>query len=180
MELKREEEVQGTQSTFSGQSDQTDAYVAQNNGSEWEPYGAGINQDNNPYVSSNVMLSKQEFYKHPVMSKSRKNINACSIIIYLCAALTFLANVVLMQNIFGMLDVLLLVGLGLGIHLAKSRACASIILGYSVINLIFVLVTTGRLTGYLIVICGVYAVVETFKFQKAWNTYEQTGSYPGI
>lgn len=78
-------------------------------------------------------------------------------------------------NVFGILDVAIVVGLGLGIQFAKSRVCAVILGVYSVFNLIYMIVLTGRPGGWLIIICAVYAIMYTFKYQKAWNAYQQTG-----
>ena len=120
-------------------------------------------------------MSKAEFYKQPALKKNRSNITACAVVAYFCAACTFIVNVVLAHNIFGMVDVCLLLGLGLGIHLGKSRVCAIILLVYAGINTIYILLTAGRFGGYLILLCGIYAVIETFKIQKAWKEYELTG-----
>lgn len=29
--------------------------------------------------------------------------------------------------------------------------------------------------GWLIIVCGVYSIIYTFKYQNAWNKYQQTG-----
>lgn len=164
MEFKPDEPVMETQAAGS--------QPAQN---EWGKYDGWNEQNGEPYVSNQARMSKKEFYKHPSMKKIRGNINACSIITYLCAALTFVVNVLLTENLAGIVDVLLLFGMGLGIQLAKSRVCSVILLVYAGINTIYMVITAGRLGGYLILICGIYAVMETFKFQKAWSEYEKTG-----
>lgn len=176
MELKQDDKVQNTI-----MEQKTDVYAAPASGetqsgeNEWGKYAGWNDQSENPYVSSGARMSKAEFYKQPALKKNRANINACAIITYICAACTFLINIVLVNNVSGMLDVCLLLGLGLGIHLGKSRVCAIILLVYAGINAIYTIVLTGRLGGYLIIICGIYAVIETFKLQKAWKEYELTG-----
>ena len=171
----KEDETSGTSDAKFGQENQTvntDSQPVQN---EWGQYDGWNNQNDEPYISNQSRMSKKEFYKQPSMKKIRGNINACGIITYICAAITFLANILLTQNLAGIVDVLLLLGLGLGIHIGKSRVCSVILLVYAGFNTIYMIVTTGRLGGYLILICGIYAVIETFKFQKAWSEYERTG-----
>lgn len=104
-----------------------------------------------------------------------KNITAAAIIAYVIGAITFIVNVVMAGNIAGLVDVMIVVGLGLGIHLAKSRACAVIITAYSIINFIYVILLAGMPGGWLIIVCGVYSIIYTFKYQNAWNKYQQTG-----
>ena len=72
-------------------------------------------------------------------------------------------------------QMLSMVGLGLGIHLAKSRACAVIITAYSIFNFIYMILLAGVPGGWLIIVCGVYSIIYTFKYQNAWNKYQQTG-----
>lgn len=120
-------------------------------------------------------MSKNEFYKHPANKKHHGNIMGCSIFLYICCGLTFLVNVVLSGNIFGIVDVLILLGLALGIQIGKSRVAAVVLCVYSVFNLIFMLIATGRPGGYLIVIAAVYAIIGTFQFSKAWAEYQRTG-----
>ena len=57
----------------------------------------------------------------------------------------------------------------------KSRACAVIITAYSIINFIYVILLSGMPGGWLIIVCGVYSIIYTFKYQNAWNKYQQTG-----
>ena len=172
MELKMEDDVKMGQAqpqneTVAGQDPwmmENDVYV----------------QDMNPYATPKAMLTKKEFYKHPVMKKARGNINSAAIITYICVVATFLLSVILFQNVFGMVDVLLLLGLGLGIHIGKSRACAGVLMGYSLFNVIYMIITTGQLGGYWIVIAAVVALMGTCSFQKAWKEYSTTGTYPGV
>lgn len=78
-------------------------------------------------------------------------------------------------NIFGLLDVIIVIGLGVGVHVAKSRACAVVLLVYSVFNMIYMLLLAGMPGGWLILVCGIYATIYTFKYQSAWQRYQQTG-----
>lgn len=169
MEFKQDETMVGTQET-SAMDTQINMQPVQ---SEWGQYAGENEQYSGTY--NQTRMSKKEFYKQPSMKKIRGNINACGIFSYISATLTFLVNVVLVSNIFGMLDVILIAGLGMGVQLGKSRVCSIILLAYACLNTIYTLIATGRLGGYLILICGIIAVMETFKFHKAWAEYEKTG-----
>lgn len=120
-------------------------------------------------------MTKKEFDQCESIKPIAKNIMASAIIAYVIGAISLVANVILGGNVFGILDVVIVVGLGLGIQFVKSRVCAVILGVYSVFNLIYMLVLTGRPGGWLIIICAVYAIMYTFKYQKAWNAYQQTG-----
>lgn len=122
-------------------------------------------------------LSKKEFLKHPNLTKCYKNIKESAIILYVCAVLS-LAIGFFTGNYSVIIDVILIIGLALGIHLAQSRACAVCICVYSVINVIVTTIENGRLGGYLILIAAIYAIKATFQFQKAWKNYQQTGQIP--
>ena len=51
----------------------------------------------------------------------------------------------------------------------QSRVASIILLVYAAINVIYLLIETGRLGGWWIAVVGIYAVIYTFKFQKAWK-----------
>ena len=130
------------------------------------PYGQ-------PYGSTPTM-TKKEFWKHPSLKSCRGNINGVAILLYFSAAVTLL-TAVLSGNYFILIDALFVLGMGLGIQLGKSRVCAILIFAYSIYNLIYGLITTGKPTGWLVIIAGILAIIYTFKFQKAWKEYQQTG-----
>lgn len=69
------------------------------------------------------------------------------------------------------LDAFLLLGLALGIHIGKSRVCAVIVLVYSILNCLYALISTGKMSGYLIIIAGIYATIYTFKARKEYKEY---------
>ena len=135
------------------------------------PYGQPV------YVQP-ALLAREQFDQHPLVQKYCKNIRASAIVMYVCAGITLLANVVAAQNIAGLLDVAILVGLGLGVHLARSRVCAYITLAYGVFNLIYMLVEYHIPGGYLVILGAVCAVGATSQYWKAWKNYQQTGQFP--
>lgn len=156
---------------------ESDESMQQNNTYQSE----NVYQQNNQYVmpeslySGTTRMTKKEFNECANIKSITKNITAAAIIAYVIGAITFIVNVVMAGNIAGLVYVMIVVGLGLGIHLAKSRACAVIITAYSIFNFIYMILLAGVPGGWLIIVCGVYSIIYTFKYQNAWNKYQQTG-----
>lgn len=123
-------------------------------------------------------ITEEQFYALPTMEKCRKSIVACAILLYCSAAITFIVNVVLPGYFWGIIDVMLLLGLGLGIHLGKSRVCAVVACVYSCLNLIYMIIANGTTGGTLIVIASILSVIYTFRYKSAWKKYQETGILP--
>lgn len=114
--------------------------------------------------------TKKEFLQMPENQSLRKQIRTAAIICYVCAGITLLVAI-FAGSALSIIDVVILVGLGLGIHLAQSKVCAIVLAVYAVANVIITLVVNGSLGGWLIILAAVYACIATFKLDKAWNAY---------
>lgn len=125
-----------------------------------------------PVTAAPKVATKKEFMKLPENKKIRSELNAASIITFVCAGITLLSGV-LSGNYGILIDVAIMVGLGLGVMLAHSRACAIILLAYGLLNVVVGLMTNGVPSGYLIVIAGILAVIYAFKAEKLWKQYQQ-------
>ncbi len=121
-------------------------------------------------------LSKKEFLHHPNLKKCASNIKVSAIILYVCAAISSIA--LIGGNLSSLIDIALIAGLALGIHLAQSRVCAILICIYSVFNMVISLIAYGTPSGWLILAAAIDAIIVTFQFQKAWKEYQQTGILP--
>ena len=115
-------------------------------------------------------LSKREFYKKYATKKDKSNIKSAAIFAYICAGVS-LGLGLLQQNYSVIIDVALIAGLGLGIHLLRSRVCASLLLLYGFANSIFGLLSTGRIQGWWLILAGFMAVQATFHFHKAYRLF---------
>lgn len=131
-----------------------------------QPTAGGYNA--NGMQGSQAPLTKKEFFKHPNVASLRSQIIGAGIFCYISAGL----SLVFADSI---IDALLILGLGLGIHLGRSRVCAIILTVYSVFNMIIMILLEGTLTGWLILLAGIYAIIYTFKYQSAWAEYKKTG-----
>lgn len=116
--------------------------------------------------------TKKEFLMLPENKKLRSQIRGAAIICYICGGLTLLLMLVSM-NLMMLLDVAILVGLGLGVHLAYSRVCAILLAVYAVFSVIVGIVVNGTVSGWLIVLAAVFAVLCTFNLEKGWKIYQQ-------
>lgn len=124
-----------------------------------------------PYTP--VVTTKKEFIDLPENAKLKKELKTSGIICYICAGITLVMGLLVSGNYYIILDVALLVGLGLGIHLKQSKACAIALAIYGVISMVVGLVVNGQPSGWLILLAGVYAVIYAFKLDKAWKQYQQ-------
>ncbi len=122
-------------------------------------------------TSAPIVATKKDFLNLPENKKLRSNINASGIICYICAGITLLVSVIAAGSIASLLDVLLLVGLGLGVHLAQNKVCAIILLVYACINTIISIVALGTFGGWLVLLAGIFATIYTIKLDKAWKAY---------
>lgn len=86
--------------------------------------------------------TKKEFLMLPENKKLRSQIRGAAIICYICGGLTLLLMIISL-NLMMLLDVAILVGLGLGVHLAYSRVCAILLAVYAVFSVIVGLVSTA-------------------------------------
>lgn len=122
-------------------------------------------------------LSKREFYKKYATKKDKSNIKSAAIFAYICAGVS-LGLGLLQQNYSVIIDVALIAGLGLGIHLLRSRVCASLLLLYGFANSIFGLLSTGRIQGWWLILAGFMAVQATFHFHKAYRLFRTQDILP--
>lgn len=128
----------------------------------------------NQYMG-NTQMSLKEFYKLPQMKTCRTNITVAVVCMYISAAVSFLLMVLLMGDVFALLDCALMIGMALGIQIAKSRACAVITAVYSIFNALVFLIDSGSFGGWLIIAAAFCAVYGTFRLRKAYEKYKSTG-----
>ena len=117
--------------------------------------------------------TKKEFLNLADNVKLKKNLRGAAIICYVCAALTLVAGLFIMDTgMLVLLDVAILVILGLGIQLKQSKVCAVLLTLYAAASMIITYVQTGKLTGYLVLLAGIYALSSTFQLDKQWKAYQ--------
>lgn len=138
-------------------------------------YANSYQMNNMNQQFSSGPMTKAEFYKHPSIHKHVNDIVGAGIACYIFAGINLIVSVFLQQNIFGIVDVVILLGCGLALHLAKSRAAAIVLTCEGSLGLIASLVIKGTPGGWLILIFGIISIIRTFKVESAWNNYNATG-----
>ena len=106
----------------------------------------------------------------------RTEINVCGILFYVFAAATIALSLLVKSSGAGLVDAFILVGFGLWIQLGYSRVGSIIALVYSILNMIYMTLSTGKLGGYLILIAAVCSVIYTFKAAKAFKQYKESAA----
>ena len=119
-------------------------------------------------------MTKKEFYRSEDQKKNRKNIISCAITGYVIAVLGLVINLAVFDNPAGIIDAILIIVTSIFIHTLQSRVAAVILAVYGIINMIVTSISMGRVAGRWILLVGVYAVVYTFRFQKAWKEYKES------
>ena len=118
-------------------------------------------------------MTRSQFLKTEEMRQVRKQINSCGITCYVLAAVSLIAYLVLYGTL-NLLDPIVLIVLGLLVQLLQSRVAAICLMLYAVANLIYMTISLGKPTGWWICVVGVYAIIYTIKFHKAWKEFKDS------
>lgn len=138
----------------------------------------------NPYQQSFYVrgnqprLTRKEFVNLPQMGNVKKNINACAILLYFVAGYNFVMGITGSSSLIVLFDVALISLLGILLQVTYSNIVGFICLGYGILNMIIFIIVYGYPGGILVVIVGVFAASGTYKFNKAWTEYINTGRFP--
>lgn len=118
-------------------------------------------------------MTRNQFLKTEEMKPIKKQIISCAVICYVLAVISIAANYFLNGEL-NLLDPIILVVFGLLIQLLQSRVAAILLTVYAVCNVVYMTISMGQLAGWWILIVAVYALIYTFKFQKAWKEYKKS------
>lgn len=121
---------------------------------------------------SGYPVSRKEFINKYAQPSLKKNITSIAILCYVCAGLTFIVSC--LANPWGIIEALMLAGLALGMHLAKSKVCAILILILSIIEVLLSLVVGAFPFWWLI--AGISAVVTFNKIEKQYKSFIANGN----
>ena len=158
-------------------------FETQKNESSQEYYVSGHtgSDDYRQAFDAGRIMDMQEFAKLPELKSITRNITAAAILCYISAAITGIA-IFALGNFNGIsfsplnfIDVGILLACGLFLQLRRSFPAAIVILVYGAINVISVLVMTGKLGGWLVLLAGIFAVIYCYKLKKAYKEYLATG-----
>ena len=103
-------------------------------------------------------MTRWQFFKSDEARGMRTNLIASSGCCFALAVFSLVANVIKAQEPLSLIDVGFMVIIGLLILFLHSRAAAVILAIYA-----------GEYGSFIVVIVAVYALIYTFRFQKAWK-----------
>lgn len=112
--------------------------------------------------------SRKDFIEKYAEPSLKKNITSIAILCYVCAGVTFVASC--LSNPWGIIDALVLAAFALGMHLAKSRACAISILILSIVEVVLSLAAAGSFPFWWLV-AGISAVVTFAKIERQYKEF---------
>ena len=177
---------QPQQYTYQQQPDQPQQYTYQQPNQQQQyqqqyQYQQPNQQQQNAYGAYNQPAierarTKREFLQTDG-SKYASSCVGAAVLCYISAGVTLIVLVFAMKSYSSLLDVGLLLGLGLGIHLRQNIPCAIILLVFSIINILVMLVTSGTFGGWLLLIAGIIATVNTTKAHNAWKEYQNNTAF---
>ncbi len=126
-------------------------------------------QPQQPSVDPNI--TKKEYYNKYAPASIKKAIRNAAIWCYVCGGLTVLSAV--LMNPLGIIDGLVFIGLGLGVHLGQSKACAIIALVLACLEVVLALALTGMLSGWLWIVAGICCIIAVNKLDKSYKQFKQ-------
>lgn len=118
-------------------------------------------------------ITKREYIKHYAGDTFRRQLKGAAIFAYVLAGVNLLFA--LLASPAALVDVAILLGLGLGMHLGKSKLCAIGLLVYGIVGMVFNLIINGVFSGWLLVIMGVFSVMT---FTRAEKRYKELTAKP--
>ncbi len=117
-------------------------------------------------------MTRREFLKTDKMRKLRGNITACAALGYAVAVASLIINVVISHEYAVIYDAVFIIAMSLLVHLLQSRVAAILITVYAAVDVAVLYIMTGKPGGLIVLVIGIYALICTFKFHKAWNDHK--------
>ncbi len=134
------------------------------------------------------LVSKKEFYTRYASPSLKRELKGSAVGLYVCAGITVVFHMLVsywssgpmgfVSNGIPWVDLVLMVGCALGLQFWKSRACAVVVMTYSVINTLILLLDTGKIGGWWIIVFGITALRATFSLHKEYVRYLRSGELP--
>ena len=112
-------------------------------------------------------ITKKEYYKNYAGAEFKRQLKGAAILAYVCAGINAVVGFLYPTSF---VDALILLGLALGMHLGKSKGCAIGLLVYSIISMVLGIVLNGTVSGWWILLAGIYSMII---FNKADKRYKE-------
>jgi len=118
-------------------------------------------------------LSKKAYFNSYLSAQSKKSIRSAAILGYVCIGISFVLAAI-MLNIVGIAFIAIMLALVFGFHIGKNKPCAIVLTVLAVIDSLMALILTGQFSGYLMIICGISAIIATNAADKEYKSYLQS------
>ena len=125
---------------------------------EENPYGQDFANYQTEYVSKEEFLKNHEAFN--------KNVKIVAIISYVLIGLNALN---LLFNFFVIIDLAILLGCTLGVHLKKVKGCAIGILVYGIFSVVVGLLSSAGPTGWMWIVFGIIYLTQFNKAEKEYK-----------
>ncbi|MBR4513993.1 MAG: zinc ribbon domain-containing protein [Lachnospiraceae bacterium] len=137
------------------------------------------------------LMDLEEYYRKDCSPKTKQFVKTGYVILYILGALNLILAFVAMGNsdLFmwksstgdGMLyldstmsligGAVLLIG-AIGVHKLKSRVFAAVVLAYAIFSAVRGFIISHRISGWLLLLAGVYALYGTWQLHKDYENYK--------
>lgn len=121
------------------------------------------------FAEREYYMSKKDFIKNKAPASFKTTLKVSAIVLYVCLGLS--AVVGLIQNPLALVDVGIMLGLTLGMHLGKNKACAIALLAVTIFEVVVTLIVTHTFGGWLPVVFAIMAVSAFSKVDKQYKSY---------
>lgn len=124
--------------------------------------------------SESRVITKKEYIKNYADEKMIKDIKKAAIVGYICSGITAILGIV-MVNIGIIVEVLIMIGLLLGMHLGRKKWCAMTYMCIAILDCVVSMVLTGSPSGWLVIVAGIWSVNTFNKLDKAYRVFKDNG-----
>ncbi len=117
-------------------------------------------------------ISKKEYIEKYAPANLKKNINSTAYLLYGLSVFSLILNFVLAGfSWITLVEISVLVGLIVGMHIGKSKICAILLVVVSIAGTVITLILSGQVTGWWWIIASIYAVSCFNKLDKEYNSF---------
>lgn len=145
---------------------------------EYEAPKQDFNAPHQDYFFSNIpddidrsSVSKKEYINKYAPANLRKSINSISIACYVLCGISIIGGLIMGSGWYVLIDAVILLAPVLGMHIAKSKVCAVILLVISIIECVLTSVMIGTVAGWWWIIASISAVSAFRKIDKEYNSF---------
>jgi len=120
-------------------------------------------------IRNDRKISRDDYYEFYAPQKLKNGILVYSMVLYVIAGLTFVVGIVV-QNLFVLIDIAIIIGLTVPIHLKRNRICSILLLIYGIIAVILSF-ASGQPSGWLVPIMAGMLLYNINNLDKEYEKF---------